>query len=123
MKYASVLLVVFFSLAACGPPTVQEVRYTRDTFEPTANVEVLDTWPRDRKYRQIAELEVSAGDHANDALVEKAREMGADAIVIGPAFQHSQVHVPIDSAINGASRSYRAVPLNRVRGIAIKFEP
>jgi hypothetical protein len=100
------------------------MRYTSDTFEPTANVEVLQTWPRDRKYLEIAELEVSAGAKANNALLDKAKEMGADAIVIGPPHRHSQVQVPIGGTISdGPAGSFRGVPLNSVRAVAIKYQP
>ena len=124
MRYKLILLIVLFTLAACGLPSVQEVRYTMDTFEPTANVEVLQTWPRDRKYLEIAELEVSAGSKANNALLERAKEIGADAIVIGPTHQHGQVHVPIGGTISdGPAGSFRGVPLNSVHAVAIKYQP
>lgn len=115
----SLFLVVLFALIACGLPSVQEERYTMDTFEPTTNVAILNSWPLDRKYIQIASLEVSAGAKANDALLNKAKELGADAIVMEPVHRHSRVYVPID-AKNASSRS---VTLNSVRAIAIKFEP
>jgi hypothetical protein len=121
MRYTlSLLLVVLFSLTACGLPSVQVVRYTMDTFEPTTKVKVLQTWPQDRKYIQIGELEVSAGDQANNALLDKAKEMGADAIVIEPAHQHGKVYVPINAGFSGG---YRNITLESVRVIAIKFEP
>ena len=125
MRYtSSLLLVVLFALTACGLPSVQEVRYTMDTYEPTTNVEVLQTWPRDRNYIEIAELEVSAGDQANNALLDEAKKMGADAIVIGPIHKHSKVYVPIDAGlINGTSSGFRSVSLDSVRAIAIKFQP
>jgi len=124
MRYQLILLIMLCSLSACGLPTVQEMRYTSDTFEPTATVEVLQTWPRDRKYLEIAELEVSASAKANNALVDKAKEMGADAIVIGPTHQHGQVHVPIGGTISdGPAGSFRGVPLNSVRAVAIKYQP
>lgn len=120
MRYILILLIVHFALTACGLPTVREVRYTMDTFEPTAKVDVLQTWPQDRKYIEIAELEVSAGDQANNALLDKAKEIGADAIVIEPVHRHSQAYVPIDAAFNGGDRG---VILDSVRAIAIKFKP
>lgn len=123
MRYTLTLLVVLFVLTACSQPQVREVKYTMDTFEPTADVEVLKTWPRDRKYFAIGELEVSTSDQANNALVRKARQMGADAIVIGPVRERSQVYVPIDSQLNTNSTSFRGVSLNSVRAIAIKYEP
>jgi hypothetical protein len=125
MRYRLILLIILFSLFACGGlPTVREMRYTSDTFEPTANVEVLQTWPRDRKYLEIAELEVAAGAKANNALRDKAMEMGADAIVVGPPHQHGQVHVPIGGTISdGPAGSFRGVPLNSVRAVAIKYQP
>ena len=125
MKYTiSLLLVVLFALNACGLPSVQENRYTMDTYEPTTNVAILQSWPRDRKYIEIGDLEVSAGPQANDALLDKAKEMGADAIVIEPVHRHSQVSVPIDAQMGqGASSSFRSVTLNSVRAIAIKFQP
>jgi len=123
MRYTLILLGVIFALTACSLPQVREVRYISDTFEPTDKVEFLNTWPRERKYFAIGELEVSAGKHANNALLSKAREMGADAIVVGPAYERSQVYVPIESPSNTTSSSYRGVPLNNVRAIAIKYEP
>lgn len=123
MRYTLTLLVVLFVLTACSQPQVREVKYTMDTFEPTADVEVLNTWPCDRKYFAIGELEVSTSDQANNALVRKARQMGADAIVLGPVRERSQVYVPIDSPLNTNSTSFRGVSLNSVRAIAIKYEP
>ncbi len=125
MKSASsLLLVVFFALTACGVPPVQVNRYTMDIYEPTANVEILHTWPLNSKYIEIADLEVNAGgDRANDALLDKAMEIGADAIVIEPVHLHSQVYVPIDAEMqNGVSPRFRKVALNSVRAIAIKFQ-
>jgi hypothetical protein len=125
MRYQLILFIILFSLFACGGlPSVRETRYTSDTFEPTANVEVLQTWPRDRKYLEIAELEVSTGAKANNALRDKAKEMGADAIVIGPVHRHGQVQVPIGGTISdGPAGSFRGVPLNSVRAVAIKYQP
>lgn len=124
MRYKLILLIILFSLFACGHPTVREMRYTLDTFEPTANVDVLQTWPQDRKYLEIAELEVSASAKANNALLDKAREIGADAIVIGAVHQHGQVQVPIGGTISdGPAGSFRGVPLNSVRAVAIKYQP
>mgnify|MGYP000843932878 CR=1 FL=1 len=123
MRSVLTLSVVLFVLAACSQPQVREVKYTMDIFEPTVDVEVLSTWPRDRKYFAIGELEVSTGDQANDALVRKARQMGADAIVVGPGRERSQVYVPIDSPLNTNSTSFRGVPLYSVRAVAIKYEP
>jgi hypothetical protein len=121
MRYKLCLfLVVLFALTACGLPSVQENRYTMDTYEPTTNVAILQTWPQDRKYIEIADLEVRAGDQVYDALLDKAKEMGADAIVIEPVHRHSQVYVPIDK---GASSAFRSVTLDSVRAIAIKFQP
>lgn len=124
MRYTlNLLLVVSFALTACSLPSVREDRYTMDTFKPTTNVEVLQTWPLDRKYIEIARLEVSAGDQANNALLDKAKEMGADAIVIEPAHRHSLVYVPVDIELKGgAPSSFRGVALDSVSAIAIKFE-
>ena len=119
MRYKLSLLVVFFALTACGLPSVHDVRYTIDTYEPTTNVEVLRTWPLDRKYIEIAELEVSAGDQANNALLEEAKEIGADAILIEPPHIHSRVSVPIGNSIN----EVRSVTFTSIRAIAIKFVP
>ncbi|MGZ4970820.1 MAG: hypothetical protein ACXWFX_07175 [Methylobacter sp.] len=124
MKYILSLLVALFTLTACGLPAVKETRYTMNNFGPTANVEVLQTWPRDRKYIEIAELEVSASDQANNALLDKAREIGADAIVVGPVHRRGPVYVPIDGELlDGPAGSYRGITLDSVRVVAIKFEP
>jgi hypothetical protein len=124
MNYILSLLVALFALTACGLPSVRETRYTMDTFEPTVNVEVLQTWPRDRKYIEIAEFEVGVDDQANNALLDKAKAIGADAIVIGPVHRHGQVYVPINGELlDGPAGGYRGIVLDSVRAIAIKFAP
>ncbi|MGR9116132.1 MAG: hypothetical protein ACU85E_10225 [Gammaproteobacteria bacterium] len=115
MRY--ILLAIVLILTACGFSSVKEVKLISNTFEPSDHVEVLQTWPQDRKYIAISELEVSVGDQAEDALIEKAKEIGADAIVIGEKHRHGQVEAPIDG------KTTDKVILNSVRAIAIKYRP
>ena len=119
MKKKLLSFAIIFILASCSFPPVQEVRFITKTYEPTDHVEVLYSWPHDRNYIKISELEVSAGDHAEDSLIDKAKEIGADAIVIGAPHRHSQVYVPI----NGKIISDRAVAFESIRAIAIKYKP
>lgn len=119
MKDILIVLTIAIMLTACGLPSVKEVRYITDTFEPTEQVEVLYTWPHDRKYIAISKLEVRAGDYAEEALTAKAKEIGADAIVMGPIQRHGRVEVPID----GNGKTTCRVTLDCVPAIAIKYRP
>ena len=118
MKYLLISLAIISIFITCSFPVVQEVSFISDTYEPTDHVEILSSWPRNRKFIEISKLEVSTGDRAEEELIDKAKEIGADAIVIGASHRRGYLEVPID-----AGKTHRKVLLDRIQAIAIKYNP
>jgi len=63
------------------------MRYTTEVYPPTAHVEVLSTKLPDRPYVELGELTVKEerplwAPPAIERLVEKAKALGADAIIL-----------------------------------------
>lgn len=78
-------LVAMFILAGCAhPPRVTML--TTDTFNPTETVEIFHAPPENRPYREIAEIRVRVVPRTRPQaplkLAEKAKEIGADAIIL-----------------------------------------
>ena len=84
MRLRFVLIFVLLSmLAGCAAPQVEILSKT-DNFPPTASVEILLDRPA-RPHKTFAILEDNYGgspEEINGRLARKAREIGADAIVI-----------------------------------------
>ena len=84
MSFRIVPIFVLLSiLAGCAAPQVEILSKT-DSFPPTANVEILLDRPA-RAHKTFAILEDTYGgtpEEINGRLARKAREIGADAIVI-----------------------------------------
>lgn len=77
------IFVLLSALAGCATPQVEILSKT-DSFPPTANVEILLDRPA-RPHKTFAILEDTHGgtpEEINGRLARKAREIGADAIVI-----------------------------------------
>ncbi len=123
MPRALSYLLVLLMLGGCAAPRVHEHLFTERKFAPTTQVETLISWPKDRKYQKIAEFEITEGIAHSDraileAFVEKAKAMGADAIVWGarPGQGSTQVPVvgPVDMSVNVDVKN---------RAVAIKYLP
>lgn len=71
--------ILLLLAAGCTPVTV--MRYNK-VYPPTSSVEVFRTARPERPYTEIAELEVRSHKKAIESLVKKARELGADAIIV-----------------------------------------
>jgi hypothetical protein len=109
---ASVLL-----LSACV--SARYMRYTEETFPPTTEVEVLRTKPADRAYLELGEISLrlnkSTADNAILILKEKAREIGADAIVILGERYRGSVAAPVGYMAV-------AVPVHDLVAVAIRYK-
>jgi uncharacterized protein YbjQ (UPF0145 family) len=110
MRIAAIMLVL--AAIGCGS-TVKVVRYTPEPFAPSDHVEVLTSEPA-RDFSAIAELSVKAGDNAVLELVEKAKAIGADAIILVGEKSAGAVAVPIGNMIYAA-------PMTRTVAVAIRF--
>ncbi len=100
MVRSLLLIGIILGLAACAPSSsVRFARYTEASYSPTADVEVLRTKPADRPYVELGELRLrvkkSNEDDAILSLKQKAREIGADAIVILGEQTRGAVMVPV----------------------------
>jgi len=67
-------------------PKINVKKYTNFEFLPSKNVEVIRTKPVDRDFLEIAELSISIYkleiEDAVNLITEKAKELGADALII-----------------------------------------
>jgi hypothetical protein len=114
MKHLTVSSLLVLCLIACVP-TVRVVRYTNEVYSPTTNVEVLRIKPPDRQYIELGELEIkSTRDDAVQYLVQRAKEIGADAIILMPEKSIGAVAAPIGQMIYAA-------PIRRRWAVAIKY--
>lgn len=113
-----VLAATLVILVACAPAT-RFARYTEAKYPPTTEVEVLRTKPADRAYVELGEIRLrlknSNEDDAILILKEKAREVGADAIVILGEQSRGAAIVPVGNMA-------MAVPLRDLVAVAIRYK-
>jgi len=105
-------------LVACAP-TARFARYMDSSFPPTTDVEVLRTKPADRPYIELGEIRLqlkkSNEDDAILVLKEKAKEVGADAIVILGEQSRGTAILPMGNMAF-------AVPLRDLVAVAIRYK-
>jgi hypothetical protein len=82
---AAILLALSLALVGCATPVVVSP-YTTKTFPPNENAQILHALPKDRPYIELGELSFQMmrtnQTQAPLAILEKAKAMGADAVVI-----------------------------------------
>lgn len=95
------------------------MRYTVEAFPPTTNIEVIHNFPVDKKYLELGELSIrlkrSTEEDAVLYLIDKAKEIGADAIVIIGERHGGSILVP-------AGEIWVKVDKRYLKGVAIKYE-
>ncbi len=95
------------------------MRYVPDFYPPTNKIKILRTAPVERKYEEIAEISLrikkSTRETAVITLSEKAKELGADALILMGERSVGAVAIPI-------GRMALALPLREIYGIAIKYK-
>lgn len=118
MKIITYIIVLLIFLIGCSTP-VKVMRYTTEIFPPTQKVEVLRTKSIERDYIEIGEVSIrlkkSTESNAVALLAEKAKELGADAIILMGERSRGAVAMPVGSMI-------AAVPLRELYGIAIRYK-
>ncbi len=89
MKTACSLFCILIMFMSGCAPAIRVMHFTDSTYSPTGRVEVFRTALPQRPYTEIAQLETSAHDEKAVSLLRaKAREIGADAIIlIGEAYR------------------------------------
>lgn len=92
--------------------------YSSQTFTPTASVDVLRTRVAERRYVELGELCIrvnrSTAETAVIRLTEKAKEIGADALILIGDRSAGPVAVPI-------GQMAVAVPLRDACAVAIRY--
>lgn len=109
------LPLLFFLTIFISCSSVDYLRYTDQTFEPTKEVEIFQTKPPEKDYIELGILSVEAGDDAIIDLKNKAREIGANAIIILGEKNKGTVAVPIGNMAYG-------VPVNELEAVAIRYK-
>lgn len=120
MKETFYILILAIGLFLIGCATKVEVmRYTMETFPPSHHVEVLRSKAINKDYIEIGEVSVrlkkSTKENAVALLAEKAKELGADAIIIIGERSRGAVAMPVGTMAV-------AVPLRELYAIAIKYK-
>jgi len=113
-------VIIFSSILFSGcSPSVNFMKYIEDTYPPTNSVEVLRKKPVEKEYIELGELTLkikkSNQEEAVLQLKEKAKEIGADAIIILGEESEGSVIIPIGNL-------YASVDRKSIRAIAIKYK-
>jgi type IV pilus biogenesis protein CpaD/CtpE len=119
MKKNFVLFNMLLLLSGCSTTQPTVMKYTSEAFQPTQHIEIFHIKPPARDYIEIGEVSIrlkkSTQENAVALLSEKAKELGADALVIIGERSKGAVAMPVGSLAV-------AVPLRELYGIAIKYK-
>ncbi len=123
MKTANfVLILISILFLFCCSPSVNFMKYTEDSYQPTTSVEVLRNKPVEKEFVELGELSLrikkglfSNQEEAVLQLKEKAKEIGADAIIILGEESEGSVIVPIGDLYTSFDKRY-------LKAIAIKYK-
>jgi len=100
-------------------PRVKVMRYTTEIFPPTTQIEVIHTKSISRDYIEIGEIAIrlkkATQENAVLYLITKAKELGADAILIIGERSRGAAAMPIGHLVV-------AVPFRELYAIAIKYK-
>jgi len=112
-------IIAVLTLSCAMRPRVMVMRYTAEIFPPTTQVEVIHTKPISRDYIEIGEIAIrlrkATQENAVVYLIGKAKELGADAILIIGERSKGAVAMPIGYIVV-------AVPIRELYAIAIKYK-
>jgi hypothetical protein len=119
VKTIKILFVLIF-IFGCSP-SVNFMKYSEDNYPPTNSIEVLRNKPVEKEFLEIGELslQINKGIFSNQEeavlkLKEKAKEIGADAIIILGEESEGSVIVPIGNLYTSVDKRY-------LKAIAIKY--
>jgi len=119
-KMKKIICIFGLSLFLIGCATKAEVmRYTTEIFPPTHHVEVFRSKVINRDYIEIGEVSVrlkkSTKKNAVVLLVDKAKELGAEAIILMGERSKGAVVMPVGNMA-------LAIPIKELCAIAIKYK-
>ena len=117
MKNLITIIFVTLLFLSCSP-SVNFMKYIEDNYPPTNSVEVLRKKPVEKEFVELGELSLrikkSNQEEAVLFLKEKAKEIGADAIILLGEDSEGSVIVPIGNL-------YISVDRKSINAIAIKY--
>ena len=117
-RRVAVIVSLCLAAGACAPQ-IRFMRYTSSQYAPTTDVEILQIKPPDRRFKEIGLLSIRLHNNRDENavlyLVERAREIGADAIVILGEISAGSVAMPVGTM-------FVAVPLRDLQALAIRYE-
>lgn len=116
---ATITLLGSLGFTGCAPThRVSYSPYTDQTFAPTAQVDVFRTKVPDRRYTELGELCIRVGRSTQESsvlhLTEKAKEIGANAIILIGERSRGAVGAPVGQMMV-------AVPLRDTCAVAIRY--
>jgi len=113
MKKSLPLLIFLTIFISCS--SVDFLRYSYQTFEPTKEVQIFQTNRPEKEYIELGLLTAKDENNALKHLKDKAKEIGANAIIILGKKNKGTVVVPIGNMAYG-------VPVNRLEAVAIRYK-
>jgi hypothetical protein len=113
-------LIMVLVLAACATAhSVRFMRYQDTQYPPTTNIEVLQMKPSDRSFTELGVLAIRVKKNTQDDsvlfLIDRAKEIGADAIVILGEVSAGAIAMPLGNMAV-------AVPIRDLQALAIRYE-
>jgi len=118
MKKIFYIFILSLLFIGCTP-RAKVMRYTTMKFPPTHNIEIFRSKIINKDYIEIGEvyirLKKSTEENAIALLAEKAKEIGADAIIIMGERLKGIVSIP-------AGRAFVSFPVRELYAIAIKYK-
>lgn len=122
MKTINLIIILVISLFLSAWYSVDFIKYSEETYSATTSVDVFRNKPVDREYIELGELSlrVKKGIFSNQESVvlklkEKAKEIGADAIIILGEESEGSVIVPIGDLYTSVDKRY-------IIAIAIRYK-
>ena len=122
MKAQNIIIILALSFLLSSCYSVDFVRYSDESYPESNNVEVFRSKPVDKEYIELGELSlrVKKGLFSNQEdvvikLKEKAREIGANAIIILGEEKEGSVIVPVGDVYTSVDKRY-------IKAIAIRYK-
>lgn len=123
-SYGIAFLFLALIFSACGR-SVSFMKYNSNTYSPTDSVDVFRNNPIDKEYIELGELSIGLKSKDEDAvllLVNKAKQIGADAIILIGETSEGETTIPIKNIYTGQTMFYMSNEDKYLKAIAIKYQ-
>jgi hypothetical protein len=106
--------LLFLSLVIVGCSHLKVIPYSDKVYSPTEKVEIFRTNKPERKYIEIAQLSIDEKGSSIKFLIEEAKELGADALIILDTQSGNKVTTPVFGVLVTED-------VKRIYAVAIKY--